>query len=75
MPSGEQHLQPVGGKGKLFQIQNFAERLSDVMGSDNVSFSLIGGAAHMDPAFYTDKNLTAVFNFLQGTSTSSCSNS
>jgi hypothetical protein len=29
----------------------------------------------MDPAFYTDKNLTAVFDFLQGTSTASSSNS
>ncbi|MGN1023496.1 MAG: alpha/beta fold hydrolase [Lachnospiraceae bacterium] len=57
------------------QSENFAERLSDVIGSDNVSFSLIDGAAHMDPAFYTDENLTAVFDFLQGTSTSSTSNS
>lgn len=52
------------------QSENFAERLSKVIGSDNVSFSLLDGAIHMDPGFYTDENLTAVFRFLQGESTS-----
>lgn len=52
------------------QSENFVERLSKVIGSDNVSFSLLDGAIHMDPAFYTDGNLTAVFRFLQGESTS-----
>jgi len=47
------------------QSENFAERLSAVIGEENVSFSLIDGAGHMDEAFYTDENLEAVFEFIE----------
>ena len=49
------------------QSKNLAERLSAVIGSENVHFSTIEGARHMDSAFYTDENLSAVFAFLDGT--------
>ena len=39
--------------------------LGQVIGSSNVQFNLIDGAAHMDPAFYTDANLSAIFSFLK----------
>jgi len=47
------------------QGKNFAERLSGVIGSENVKFGLIEGAAHMDAAFYTEDNLNAIFDFLE----------
>lgn len=46
------------------QSQNFAERLSAVIGADHVSFGIIEGAAHEDDAFYTNENLSEVFGFL-----------
>lgn len=46
------------------QSQNFAERLSAVIGENNVEFSLIEGAGHEDDKFYTDENLDQVFEFL-----------
>ena len=46
------------------QSVNFAERLSAVIGEDNVQSSVLEGAAHEDAAFYTDDNLAAVFAFL-----------
>ena len=46
------------------QSKNLAERLSAVIGSDNVHYSTIEGARHMDSAFYTEENLSAVFAFL-----------
>lgn len=46
------------------QSENFAERLSGVIGADNVCFGIIEGAAHEDDAFYTDENLAEVFAFL-----------
>ena len=47
------------------QGKNLAERLSGVIGSENVKFGLIEGAAHMDAAFYTEDNLNAIFDFLE----------
>ena len=46
------------------QSVNFAERLSAVIGEENVQFGVLEGAAHEDAAFYTDENLAAVFAFL-----------
>ncbi len=46
------------------QSQNFAEKLAEVIGSDNVTFGLIEGAEHEDDLFYTDENLADVFAFL-----------
>lgn len=46
------------------QSENFAGRLSEVIGADNVSLGIIEGAAHEDDAFYTDKNLAEVLAFL-----------
>ena len=46
------------------QSKNLAERLSAKIGSENVHFGTIEGAKHMDSAFYTDENLSAVFDFL-----------
>jgi acetyl esterase/lipase len=46
------------------QSQNLAERLGKVIGTDNVSFSLIEGAGHEDDLFYTEENLEQVFDFL-----------
>ncbi|MCC8137605.1 MAG: alpha/beta hydrolase [Clostridiales bacterium] len=43
---------------------NLAERLSELLGEDQVSFGLIEGAEHEDDLFYTDENLAAVFEFL-----------
>ena len=47
------------------QSKNLASRLASVIGSSNVQFNLIDGAVHMDPAFYTDANLSAIFSFLK----------
>lgn len=46
------------------QSENFAARLSEVIGAENVSYSVIEGAAHEDAAFYTEENLSEVFAFL-----------
>lgn len=48
------------------QSENFAERLANVIGENNVEFSIIEGAGHEDPLFYTDENLDKVFTFLDG---------
>lgn len=45
---------------------NFAERLSGLLGEENVNFSIIEGAAHEDDLFYTADNLSAVLDFLDG---------
>ena len=42
------------------QSKNLSERLN----AENVRYSLIEGAGHMDAAFYTDENLDAIFAFL-----------
>lgn len=47
------------------QSENFAEKLSEVIGEEHVQFSLIEGAAHEDPKFYSEENLKAVFEFLK----------
>ena len=48
------------------QSVNFAERLAEQIGAENVSFSVIEGAAHEDDAFYTAENLADVLAFLDG---------
>jgi len=46
------------------QSENFASRLKDVIGEENVRFGIIEGADHEDAQFYTDENLSEVFAFL-----------
>ena len=46
------------------QSVNFAQRLADVLGAENVEHSLLPGADHEDDAFYTQENLDAVFAWL-----------
>ena len=46
------------------QSENFAAALAEVIGEENVNFSLIEGAEHEDDLFYTDENLADVFAFL-----------
>lgn len=48
------------------QSVNFAERLAEQIGAENVSFSVIAGAGHEDDAFYTAENLADVLAFLDG---------
>ena len=45
------------------QSVNFAERLAEITGDVNVSFSIIEGAGHEDSAFYTAENLADVLRF------------
>lgn len=47
------------------QSENFAAELAEILGQDHVQFTLLEGAAHEDPAFYTQENLTSVFAFLE----------
>lgn len=46
------------------QSENFAGALAEVIGEENVCFSLIEGAGHEDALFYTEENLAQVFAFL-----------
>lgn len=46
------------------QSENFAKRLVDVIGEDNVKFGIIEGADHEDDLFYTEENLSNVFEYL-----------
>lgn len=46
------------------QSSNFAQRLAEYLGEENVEHDLIPGADHEDAAFYTDENLSAVFSWL-----------
>ena len=46
------------------QSENLATRLASLIETKNICFSTIEGAKHMDSAFYTDENLSAVFAFL-----------
>lgn len=48
------------------QSENFAAGLTEAIGEENVQFSIIEGAAHEDPLFYTDENLAQIFAFLDG---------
>jgi acetyl esterase/lipase len=48
------------------QSENFAARLAGYLGEENVTFSLLPGADHEDPAFYTPENLDAVLGWLDG---------
>lgn len=48
------------------QSANFAQRLTEYLGEDHVSYDLLPGADHEDDAFYTDENLSAVFTWLDG---------
>ncbi len=47
------------------QSENFAGKLAEVIGEENLRFSLIEGAGHEDPLFYTEENLAQVFAFLK----------
>lgn len=47
------------------QSENFAERLGEVLGAENVNFGILEGAGHEDAAFYTEENLAAIFEFLK----------
>ncbi len=46
------------------QSSNFAQRLAEYLGEENVEHDLIPGADHEDATFYTDENLSAVFSWL-----------
>ena len=46
------------------QSVHFAEELAPVIGKENITFGIIEGADHEDSAFYTEENLSAVFDFL-----------
>ncbi len=46
------------------ESENLAERLTELLGDEQVSFGIIEGAEHEDDLFYTDENLAAVFEFL-----------
>lgn len=46
------------------QSENLAKGLKEVIGEDNVRFGIIKGADHMDDLFYTDENLSAIFEWL-----------
>ena len=47
------------------QSENFAGKLSEIIGEENVHFSLLEGAGHEDGLFYTEENLAKVFAFLE----------
>lgn len=46
------------------QSEHFAAGLTEVIGEENVQFSIIEGAEHEDDLFYTGENLAQVFAFL-----------
>lgn len=46
------------------QSKDFAAKLSEVLGSDKVTFEIIQGAKHLDDKFTTAANMTKVFDFL-----------
>ena len=48
------------------QSVNFADRLKHYIPEGNIAYSIIEGADHEDDLFYTDENLDAVFNWLDG---------
>lgn len=48
------------------QSENFAAELAPVIGEENVSFSIIEGADHEDSLFYTEENLSAIYDYLDG---------
>jgi len=48
------------------QSVNFAERIANYLPAENIQYSLISGADHEDALFYTDENLDAVFDWLDG---------
>ncbi|MGM9604884.1 MAG: alpha/beta fold hydrolase [Faecousia sp.] len=48
------------------QSINFAQRLTGYLEEGNVEHSILAGADHEDPLFYTDENLDAVFAWLDG---------
>ncbi|HMS91045.1 MAG TPA: alpha/beta hydrolase [Candidatus Absconditabacterales bacterium] len=48
----------------ITQSENFAEKLKNVIGDENVIFEKIEGAAHGGAQFETEENLNKVFNFL-----------
>lgn len=48
------------------QSVNLAEKLTEVIGAENVQHSILPGANHEDAAFYTAENLSQVYAFLDG---------
>lgn len=48
------------------QSVNLAEDLAAVIGEENLQHSILPGANHEDPAFYTAENLSGVYAFLDG---------
>jgi len=47
------------------QSKNLSEKLPKILDDTKIHYELIDGAGHMDTAFYTDKNLNAVFDFIE----------
>ena len=48
------------------QSEHFAQRLAGYLGEESVTYSLLSGADHEDEQFYTEENLTAVLDWLDG---------
>ena len=48
------------------QSEHFAQRLAGYLGEESVTYSLLPGADHEDAQFYTEENLTAVLDWLDG---------
>ncbi len=48
------------------QSENFAVRLQETIGEENVMFGILEGADHEDAQFYTEENLAEVIAFLDG---------
>ena len=46
------------------QSEQFAFRLGEEIGQENVEFSIIPGADHEDDLFYTPEDLEQVFAFI-----------
>lgn len=53
-------------KVPYLQSVTFSKRLTELLGGENVHFSIIEGADHEDAAFYTEENLATVLDFLDG---------
>ncbi len=48
------------------QSENFAERLAEYLDEEQIVFQEMEGADHEDPLFYTEENLSAVLDWLDG---------
>lgn len=47
------------------QSKNLAERLNKVARNTKIHYSIIDGAGHMDSAFYSDENISDIFEFIK----------